>query len=42
MLELSLYLLSLETEAERDKLSLIYTRYLSFMYKVARKYSNHY
>ena len=42
MLELSLYLLSLETEAERDKLTLIYTRYLSFMYKVARKYSNHY
>ena len=42
MLELSLYLLSLETEAERDKLILIYTRYLSFMYKVAGKYSNHY
>jgi len=42
MLELSLYLMALDDDGDRDKLNILYERYLPLMYKVARKFSNHY
>lgn len=41
MLELSLYLMTLENDEDRDKLAILYERYLTTMYRVANRFTSH-